>query len=191
VVLQTVDAGMTWHKQLDGVAAAAILERQAAALQADPNADPAGAARQVREAADMAADGPDKPFLLLDVRDSSTVLIFGAFNLAFETRDGGKSWRSWSERIDNPQGNHGYGLVSRGDDLLIAGEAGLILKGSAGAHRLQRLEAPYNGSFFGAIDGGDSGIVAFGLLGHIYRELDQNRRPGRRHRECRGAPQRR
>jgi photosystem II stability/assembly factor-like uncharacterized protein len=96
----------------------------------------------------------------------------GAYNLAFETQDGGKTWQPLSPRLDNPKGLHLYAVRARGNELLVAGEQGLVLRSQDGGQSFTRLTVPYKGSFFTAELVGDRDIVVAGLRGNIWKSGD-------------------
>lgn len=167
VVLRTDDGGETWALQLDGRKAAELM---AAAV---PEGDAAGR----EEALLFIADGPDKPFFDLLVRDDRHVLVVGAYGLAFETADGGETWRSAMARLPNPDRKHLYAILAGGGDdraaVYVAGEQGLLLRSDDGGRAFTPLDTPYVGSFFGMAFGPDGGVLAFGLRGNLYRSGDR------------------
>ena len=126
---------------------------------------------RLRRALSFRTDGPDKPFLVLQVVDADHARIIGAYNMAFETADGGKSWTEWDQRIDDPHDLHSYGIAGTGAATVLAGEQGLLEKGDP-ATGMKAVNSPYEGSFFGAVDGGAQGLFVYGLLGHVYRSTD-------------------
>ncbi|ANB73014.1 hypothetical protein AYM40_12050 [Paraburkholderia phytofirmans OLGA172] len=169
VVLHTVDGGKNWIKQLDGVQAAALVHEAAAAAAGEGGED----ARRALAAADqLVADGPDKPFLDVYFADERRGLIVGAYGLAFATEDGGKHWRSISERIPNPQGLHLYSINVSGNELFIAGEQGSLFRATGGWESFTRIATPYAGTYFGSLVANNNAIVVFGLRGNIYRSGD-------------------
>jgi len=161
VVLHTADGGQTWHKQFDGVQAADAMARAATTPQAK------AAAEQMRQ------DGPDKPFLDLHFTDAQTGYIVGAYNLAFKTSDGGKSWQPWQERLPNPKSLHLYGMRGAGNALYLAGEQGTLLRSVDGGASFEALASPYKGSYFGLVTARSGEIVVFGLRGTAFWSGDQ------------------
>ncbi|MCW2249264.1 photosystem II stability/assembly factor-like uncharacterized protein [Azospirillum fermentarium] len=167
VVLATGDGGETWTKQLDGVMAAAI-ERTAAADEGSP--------RRLAEADRLVRDGADKPFLAVHAMDEQTVLVVGAYGLAFRTTDGGRTWSSMIGAFDNPQGRHLYAILSARGVLHVAAEQGGMFRSTDGGHRFDVISMPAKGTFFGvaAMSGGDV-LIAFGLRGTVCRSGDGGR----------------
>jgi photosystem II stability/assembly factor-like uncharacterized protein len=163
VVLASSDGGQTWVKQLDGLQAAKQL-LDAAKAGGDPRAQ--------ADAERLVADGADKPFLDALFFDAKRGIVVGAYNLAFETQDGGKTWQPLSPRLDNPKGLHLYAVRARGNELLMAGEQGLVLRSQDGGQSFTRLTVPYKGSFFTAELVGDRDIVVAGLRGNIWKSGD-------------------
>jgi photosystem II stability/assembly factor-like uncharacterized protein len=152
VVLATNDGGLTWRKQLDGVRAAELL----------------GSARVIEE-------GPDKPFFDIAAADATHAIVVGAYNFAFETNDGGRSWTPLSARLPNPKSLHLYGVRLAGSSIYIAGEQGLLMKSTDGGANFAPLASPYKGSFFGLFAARSGTLVAYGLRGNAFRSADEGR----------------
>jgi photosystem II stability/assembly factor-like uncharacterized protein len=163
VVLVTHDGGESWAQQLDGLRIAALMMKDAEA---------AGDTKAMAEAKRLIADGADKPLLDVLFRDALHGIVVGAYNLALATSDGGATWQPLSRALDNPKGLHLYAARQRGDEVLLAGEQGLVLRSTDGGRRFARLATPYRGSFFTvALDGGEDIVVA-GLRGNVLRSQD-------------------
>lgn len=152
VVLHSADGGLGWSRQLDGRSAAALLNPANAGTGAD----------QVQV---------DKPFLDVWFRDEQYGYIVGAFNLILHTEDGGRSWQSWQDKVDNPMGYHLNAIRAIGNDLYIAGEQGLVLKLNSDGSRFTAMPTPYQGSFFG-LTGKAGAVIVYGLRGNVYRSAD-------------------
>jgi len=163
VVLASVDGGQSWVKQLDGLQAAQLVLKDAQA---------AGDAKAQAEGERLVADGADKPFLDLHFADAQHGLVVGAYNLALTTADGGKSWQPISRRLDNPRGLHLYSVRARGDELVLAGEQGLVLRSTDRGATFERLTTPYKGSYFTVALPGTQDIVLAGLRGNVWRSRD-------------------
>ncbi|MBI5441598.1 MAG: hypothetical protein HY900_10365 [Deltaproteobacteria bacterium] len=174
VVLHTEDGGETWSRQLDGAAAAKLALDTAEAKQADRRTG-AAAPKLLAEAQRLVADGPDKPFLALHFESETTGFVVGAYNLIFRTEDGGKSWKSWLDRVDNPKGLHLYAIGAVGKALYLAGEQGLLLRSSDGGNSFQRLATPYGGTYFNLAATRSGDLVLAGLRGNAYRTTDQGK----------------
>lgn len=163
VVLASGDGGKTWQRQLDGIKAAQLLLADATARND---------AAAIKQATRLVADGADKPLLALHFFDQSRGIVIGAYNLAFATSDGGKTWQPWSSRLDNPQELHLYTIRAQGPSILIAGEQGLVLKSDDQGAHFVRITTPYKGSFFTAELVGEHDIVLAGLRGNAWRSSD-------------------
>jgi photosystem II stability/assembly factor-like uncharacterized protein len=164
VVLHSADGGATWTRQLDGVQAAQLVSRDAQSGQ--------GGAAWLAEAQRLVADGPDKPFLGLHFSDANNGFIVGAYNLAFRTRDGGRTWTPFGHRLDNPKASHLYAVESSGSTVLIAGEQGVLLRSTDDGATFARIALPYRGSFFALTVDGDNAVVA-GLGGNAFASHDR------------------
>lgn len=164
VVLATQDGGEQWTLLADGRSLAALAE-QAARERPEQGA-------LAKEAALLAADGPDKPLLDLLVADPRRLFVVGAYNLAFESSDGGRRWRAALDRMDNPKSQHLNALAARGQTWLVAGEQGLLMRSRDDGRSFRRLNSPYAGSWFTLVGTGGNEWVAAGLRGHAYRSTD-------------------
>ena len=162
VVLHSADGGRHWIRQLDGRKAAQI-ELEAARASGDR--------RQVGRAEQLLADGPDKPFLAVHFWNSRRGVAIGAYGLIFGTDDGGVTWTSWRDRVDNPKGLHLNALYVTGSTMFLVGEQGLLLRSMDDARSFQRLESPYQGSWF-AVTGRGNVILLAGLRGNVFRSTD-------------------
>ena len=166
VILRSDDGGQTWAKQLDGVQAA----------QAVANTVAQGDAPAQRAAQHFAEEGPDKPFFDIDFSDAQHGFAVGAYNLAFATTDGGKTWTPALGRLPNPKSLHLYGVrhskLEKGK-VFVVGEQGLLLKSADGGASFSALASPYKGSLFGLLAARSGTLIAYGLRGNALRSADQ------------------
>ena len=171
VVLHTADGGETWTRQADGVALAQAALAEAEQLAAQRPGD-AAAERALADARRLVEDGADKP--LLDVRfaDARRGWVVGAYNLFFETTNGGASWRSISTRLDNPRSLHLNALAVQGPTVFIAGEQGVLFRSLDAGQTFQALTSPYKGSWFSLALGEDGAVTVGGLRGNAFRSDD-------------------
>ncbi|WP_069865811.1 WD40/YVTN/BNR-like repeat-containing protein [Pseudomonas citronellolis] len=182
-VLHTRDGGETWEQQLDGLQAAqSILAASRASLQSAP--DDSTAKRNLLSAERLVQDGPDKPFLDLYFFDDQHGIVVGAFNLIFDTVDGGKTWRSLRDRLDNPRELHLYAIAGAGDNLYIAGEQGVVFRSNDQGRTFSRVNTPYSGSYFSASVPRPGEILLAGLRGNVFRSVDA----GETWEKVKGAP---
>lgn len=163
VVLATRDGGETWTKQFDGLRAAALLQK---AAQVSGDAGGAAAARHLVE------EGADKPLMDAHFFDERHGIIVGAYNLAFETTDGGAHWQPISNRLNNPQSLHLHAVRARGDEVVIVGEQGLVLRSTDGARSFVRLNMPYKGSYFVVEIPEPRRLIVAGLRGNAWSSND-------------------
>jgi photosystem II stability/assembly factor-like uncharacterized protein len=151
-ILHTGDGGANWVVQLDGRRVAQLV--QASGLDA--------------VAAQLAADGPDKPFLDTQFTDARHGLAVGAYGLAVRTSDGGRSWESFMHQIPNPKGLHLYAARQSGGAVWLAGEQGYFARAGGSGEDFARIETPYRGSYF-ALAATGSGVLLAGLKGNAFR----------------------
>ena len=169
VVLHSADGGFTWEKQLDG--------RQAKALFTDYyNAriekGDAQAETGLQRVEMNYVTGPSLPLLSVWFEDEQRGYAVGAFGLLISTRDGGRSWQPWLERIENEEQLHLNSIRSIAGDLYIAAERGTLFRLDRASQHFDLIETSYGGSFFGLAGTADM-LLAFGLEGSVYRSLDR------------------
>lgn len=169
VVLHSSDQGQTWAKQIDGRDTA----RQLAEYYGQrAESGDAQAAEYLEGVKLNYKDGPEQA--LMDVRftDQYHGIAVGTFGTLLATRDGGKSWESWMDRVDNPELLHYMAIASVGDELFIVSERGIVFRFDKSSGRFQTLETGYAGSFF-SLAMTDKVVAAGGLRGTLYRSLDR------------------
>jgi photosystem II stability/assembly factor-like uncharacterized protein len=164
VILNTKDGGSTWAKQLDGIQAAQLAVKSVAGSENKS---------AIKEANFLVSDGPDKPFFDIDMQADGHGIAVGAFNLAFETHDFGKTWCYLSPNIDNKLNKHLYQVKKVKDGYLILGEQGLILYSKDNGQSFQTLTSPYSGSWFGFLVTSNDAWIAYGLKGNVYVSYNQ------------------
>jgi len=189
VLLQSTDRGQTWQTKLTGVdvarlsAAAAekkISQLQAAVEQATPETledlewaldDATFAFEDAQAAID---EGITTPLLDVWFEDGRNGYVLGAYGIMLQTSDGGETWNLQSDRLDNPDKYHLYGITrSLSGTLVVAGESGTLLRSQDGGQTWERPDSPYLGSFFGTVATADGGLLAFGLKGNVFRSIDE------------------
>ncbi|WP_111495274.1 WD40/YVTN/BNR-like repeat-containing protein [Marinobacter bohaiensis] len=163
VVLGSSDGGESWRLLLDGRKAAELA--LAAAQRGDDD-------RAVMEAQRLVEEGPDKPFLDVVLTDPNHAVVVGAYGLAFETADGGRSWTPIMDRMANPNLLHFYSIRRQGSRMVVVGERGLVNLSDDGGKTFRAIETPYSGSFFTVELPSSHSIVAAGLKGNVWRSDD-------------------
>lgn len=171
VVLRTRDGGESWAKEADGVGLADIVLRDVKNEHLRRPDDPRLAAA-FRNANYLVDEGADKPLLDIAFKDRDKGWMAGAYNLFFETHDGGKTWLSAGMRLDNPQALHLYAVRVRENRVLVVGEQGLIYLSEDGGRTFDQLESPYDGTWFTAAILPNGSLVIAGLRGNAYRSDD-------------------
>tara|TARA_R110000850_G_scaffold189247_8_gene315060 strand:- start:5505 stop:6653 length:1149 start_codon:yes stop_codon:yes gene_type:complete len=100
--------------------------------------------------------------------DQSRGYAFGSFGLFWQTSDGGKSWMEVHAPTVLEEGFHLNGMAQlKNGELLLVGEAGLLGYSTDGVS-WERLESPYEGSFFGVVPRGEKGALVYGMRGNVY-----------------------
>ena len=165
VILSTEDGGNRWVKQLDGHMAAQLLADHFDKLA---RAGDANAARLRKEVARNYESGPEMPMLDLWFDDERVGWASGPFGTLLGTRDGGKTWTSWMEKVDSDKMLHYNAVRGVGGDIYLASEQGTVFKLDRARERFIPSSTGYKGSFFGVV-GTREYVVAYGLRGTAYR----------------------
>ncbi len=188
-LLNSADNGSTWQVKLSGsdvarLSVGALEERIASQRAALDEATPEtredlewaldDSLFALEEATAAVEDGMTSPMLTVWFASASDGYALGAYGVFLRTRDGGETWEMDSNRLDNPDKYHLYGIArSSAGTLLVAGEAGTLLRSLDEGESWERIEAIYAGSFFGAVAASDGSLLIFGLRGNVFRSTDE------------------
>lgn len=128
--------------------------------------------------AEVDYDSPDRsgqPLLDVWFKNDKEGFAVGAYGRFIYTKNGGETWEDYSSKIDNIDGWHLNAIASNDSKTVyIAGESGTLFRSSDGGMSWERLESPYEGSYFGIVPGpGVNELLVFGLQGHIFRSSDR------------------
>lgn len=130
-----------------------------------------GGATWSKQFEDLSREAP-----LLDVWFENTQhgIAIGAYGAMLETSDGGQHWQDVGDRLDNPDGLHLNGIARVKDaGLMIVGEQGSMFRSSDDGQTWEKLESPYEGSFFGVIGTAQANtVLAYGLRANLFRSTD-------------------
>lgn len=188
-LLHSADSGATWEIALSG---SDVAELSVGALQAQievlrsavENATPDSledaewalddSLFALEEATAAVDDGMTTPLLDAWFADDDSGFVLGAYGVFLRTDNGGETWAAHSNRLDNPDKYHLYSIArSSAGTLIVAGEAGTLLRSLDNGNAWQRVESPYAGSFFGSVAASDGSLLTFGLRGNVFRSVDE------------------
>ena len=189
ILLRSTDRGESWQTNFTGTdiarlsadaAEATIRQLQAEIEQASPDEIPdlewelEDAQFAFDDASAALESGVTMPLLDVWFENERHGFALGAYGIMLQTRDGGSTWSLISDRLDNPDDFHLYGIArSAAGTLLVTGEAGTLLRSRNDGESWERLDAPYQGSFFGIVAARDGSLIAFGLRGNVFRSTDE------------------
>ncbi|WP_280347772.1 MULTISPECIES: YCF48-related protein [unclassified Pseudomonas] len=171
VILHSEDGGESWVKQLDGRQAEYEFIQH---YKRRVDAGQLGYQRYLDELAANFRSGPSLPYLGIWFENEMVGYALGSFGMLVATFDGGKSWKPWLDRIDNPQALNLNAVRAIDGELYLVGERGAVFRLDRSQGRFVSLPTGYQGSFFG-ITGGSGVLLAFGLRGSVWRSADSGR----------------
>ncbi len=100
-------------------------------------------------------------------------IAVGAYGLYMDSRDGGQTWDS---RLISDLDWHHNAIQKLSDStLLIAGEAGTVLRSEDAGETWEIVPVSYQGSYFGAQALSDQQVLIFGMRGNVWRSEDAGR----------------
>ena len=188
-LLHSADNGATWQVKLTGSDVAELsvgaledrIEAQRAAVAEAPpetREDLEWALEDtlfaLEEATAAIDDGMTSPMLAVWFANTREGYAMGAYGVFLRTNDGGDTWVMDGNRLDNPDKYHLYGITrSTAGTLLVAGEAGTLLRSLDNGDSWMRVESIYAGSFFGSIAASDGSFLIYGLRGNVFRSTDE------------------
>lgn len=167
VVLHTSDGGSTWDKQLDGRQAYRLFTQ----YFSDKKAQGGQYDKELQAVESNFGRGPFLPYLDVWFKDKLNGYAVGSFGLLIATRDGGKTWEPWFDRIDNAEMLNLNGISGVNGNVFIAAEHGAVFRLNERSGRFIKFDTGYSGSLFGVV-GSAKVLVAYGLRGSIYASND-------------------
>lgn len=191
VILHTQDAGETWALQYDGNRANKLLLKSATqkyteirkeydATEDEDEKDELSYELDDAEFAVSNAEfdinmGPANPLLDVRFEDRNRGYVVGAYGLFLSTNDGGSTWFSMADRLENFDRYHLNAIETIGNEtLLIVGEAGTMFASYDHGDSWETLYSPYEGSFFGIQKITQSNeVLIYGLKANVFKSSDE------------------
>lgn len=142
----------------------------------------------------------EKPLLDVLFFDVSHGVAIGAYGTFYRTTDGGKNWTNEMHpeflhpddleyleeiRLEDEEFYqeelisilpHLNRISMSGDNLYIAGEAGLLAVSQDMGKSWKRMEINYEGSFFDVLETNQGAVIAAGLRGNLYKFSQEEQR---------------
>lgn len=169
VILHTRDGGNTWIKLVDGRDLATQLTDSYQRQVELGNADAAGYLEEIRANFES---GPEQPILGIWFEDANNGFATSTFGMLLVTHDGGATWQSWMERVEDERRLHYYSINGIAGDLYLTAEQGTVFRLDRERQRFARLDTGYQGGLFGIV-GDAERVVAFGLQGNAFASQDR------------------
>jgi photosystem II stability/assembly factor-like uncharacterized protein len=169
VILHTVDRGDTWVRQLDGRQMATLFQSH---FQEGIDRGDVAAADYLDEIKLNFQYGPEQPILGVWFQDPQHGFAVSTFGMLLSSEDGGKTWQSWMERVDNPQRVHFYSVTGIDGDVYLTGEQGMVFRLDQVNKRFLPLSTGYTGGLFGIV-GNSQSLIAYGLQGKAFASSDK------------------
>ena len=115
--------------------------------------------------------GPANPFLDVLFLNEAKGFAIGAYGLFVMTEDGGQTWESVADRLENFDRYHLNALAQlKGGTIIIVGEAGTLFVSYDQGEQWETLYGPYQGSFFGIQATHKAGeALIYGLKGKVFK----------------------
>jgi len=175
LIMRSVDSGASWEKVLDGNDLNALrvkqLENYLSQLQNNLDVDSdllETAEYQLDDAMVASEEGPTAPLLDVLFVNADKGFALGAYGLLLATDNGGQHWRYVGHKLPNPEGLHLNKLHhTQKGELLILGEAGLVLLSRDLGESWIALDSPYDGSFFSVAE--SDSLYLMGLRGNVFK----------------------
>lgn len=101
---------------------------------------------------------------------SDYAIAVGAYGLYMDSRDGGQTWES--RLISELDWHHNAIQKLSETTLIIAGEAGTVLRSEDSGENWSIVPVSYQGSYFGAQALSENQVLIFGMRGHVLRSED-------------------
>jgi len=117
-------------------------------------------------------EGREKPALFAVRVEGERGIAVGAYGAYYESGDGGHAWAP-RRIVAGDFDRHFTGIAPCGAGcLVIAGEAGTLLRSQDAGATWQLVKSPYEGSYFGAVGVPGGAVVVYGMRGNAYRSSD-------------------
>lgn len=113
----------------------------------------------------------ESPFLDVLFVDEKRGYAIGAYGAFYTSDDGGATWNA-GQVVEGDDSHLNQIALSASGKLYIAAEAGALYRSDDRGATWLRLEAPYDGSFFGVLPLEGEAVLVFGLRGHMLRSED-------------------
>lgn len=115
----------------------------------------------------------ETPFMTVLFETKKHGFAMGAFSKFVETKDGGETWkeRTLSEGLLDDYHLNGA-FETKSGAIFVAAEFGVVYRSTDDGASFDRIQTPYEGSFWGGLALDDGSVMVFGMRGNAYRSAD-------------------
>lgn len=188
VILRSTDGGANWARVADGRTLFPQLVELATTRHAEAEAALKDATDETREDLEFELEdqlfkletaqqsleyGPSWPLLDVVFTDAETAWAVGAYNMIFRSTDGGATWTTMADNIDNFDDLHLNAILkTAAGSLIVAGEGGMLFRSTDAGESFERWDTDAALSLFGLVENGVV-LVAYGF-GDSYQISDDD-----------------
>lgn len=116
----------------------------------------------------------ESPLLSVFFMSPSRGIAMGAFGYMLETSDAGETWEQ-RQIIEGGEDDFHLNDSFRDKDgsIWVAAEFGTVYRSDDDGVTFERLQTPYEGSFWGGIGVTDGSVLIYGMRGNVFRTTDK------------------
>lgn len=116
----------------------------------------------------------ETPIMSVWFENANHGFAMGAFSFVVETNDGGKTWEQRPLTEGDEDDFHLNKVFADNDgDIFVAAEFGVVYHSNDHGATFEKLQTPYEGSFWNGRGLADGSVMIFGMRGNVFRSADK------------------
>ncbi|MGB5092427.1 MAG: YCF48-related protein [Parvibaculum sp.] len=116
----------------------------------------------------------ETPIMSVWFENADHGFAMGAFSFVIETKDGGTTWEQRPLTEGDTDDFHLNKVFSDKDgEIYVAAEFGIVYHSTDHGVTFEKIQTPYEGSFWGGVSLNDGSILVFGMRGNVFRSTDK------------------